>query len=178
MVKTVMTCVVAAGLALATGACGQGNKANVAGNNAAAAANAAAPTNVAAANAAQPAAATSEAEVRAFLDHLYAPYAAAEGQSPAWDAIFEPGLAASIGDEEGEPETDPLIEAQDYTPFRPTIEAVAVNGDRAVATATFTNGGEATEQKFELIRTPAGWRVYDIRSSRGSLRERHPARAR
>jgi hypothetical protein len=147
-------------------------------NDGANAANAAAPHSATAANmAAAPAtkakAGEGEVEVRAFLNGIYAPYATAGGKGADYDAVLEPKLAAAIRAEEGGPGADPFIDAQDWSPFRPTFENIQVKGDRATATATFSNGGTTTRIDYDLIRMPAGWRAYDVKSKDGgSLRAR------
>lgn len=166
----------------ATGACnrqsgGANNAAAGTGGNNANAAAAPAATNAAAPAAGQPAA--GEAEVRALLDRIYAQYATDQGEGPEWAEVFEPQLAAAINAEEGGPGADPFIDAQDYSPFRPTYEGVRIEGDRAQATAVFNNFGKSRRMEYQLTRTPAGWRVFDVRGPEGgSVRERmmKPAR--
>lgn len=137
-------------------------------NNAAAAAPAASTTTPAAAQPAE-----GEAEVRAFLDRIYAPYATDSGSGADYAAVLEPQLAAVLEKRESGIDADPFIDAQDWTPFRPTYENVQLKGDRAIATAAFSNGGTATRIEYQLLRTPGGWRVYDVQSANGgSLRER------
>lgn len=160
----------------ATGACNrQSGGANTAAanagtnsNNSSAAAPAASTPTSAAAQPAQ-----GEAEVRAFLDRIYAPYATDSGNGADYAAILEPQLAAALEQREGGIDADPFIDAQDWTPFRPTYENVQLKGDRAVATATFSNGGEARRIDYQLLRTANGWKVFDVQSANGgSLRER------
>jgi len=170
-----MTMLAAVLAVAATGACnrqsGTANAANNAGSNAGNSAAAAAPAAAPAAAAGQPAA--SEAEVRAFLDSIYAPYATEGGSGADYAAVLEPQLAAALEKREGGIDADPFIDAQDWTPFRPTYENVQLKGERAIATATFSNGGTATKIDYQLMRTPAGWRVFDVQSANGgSLRER------
>jgi hypothetical protein len=172
------TMTVALVLAVATvGACnrqsgGANNAAsNAGGNNANAAAAAPAAPAAAAPAAGQPAA--GEAEVRALLDRISAQYATDQGDGPEWAEVFEPQLAAAINAEEGGPGADPFIDAQDYSPFRATYEGVQVRGDRALATAVFASFGKQKRIDYQLIRTPAGWKVFDVQSAEGgSLRER------
>ncbi len=114
-----------------------------------------------------------EGEVRAFLASIYAPYASAEGSGADYERVLEPQLAAAIAAEEGGPGADPFIDAQDWMPFTPTFENVQVRGGRAVATAAFSNGGAPVRIDYQLIRTPTGWRAFDVQSANGgSLRER------
>jgi hypothetical protein len=158
----------------ATGACNRPSGGNNAANTANAAAAAPATTNAgAAAPGAAAQAGQSEAEVRAFLDRIYAPYATDGGTGADYATILEPQLAAALEKTEGGIDADPFIDAQDWTALRPTYENVAVNGDRATATASFTNGGTATRIDYQMLRTAAGWKVYDVQSANGgSLRER------
>ena len=136
-------------------------------------------TSTASAPAATADARNGEAEVRAFLDRVYAPYASGGGEGADYEAVLEPQLAAAIGATEGGPGADPFIDAQDWTAFRPTYENIQVRGERATATATFSNGGTPTRIRYELLRTPAGWRAYDIQSANGgSLRQQFMRAAR
>lgn len=169
--KAIYTAAALLALAAAPACSRDGAKHNAAGNGSATAAyKTEAP---AAQPAASPTSAAAEAEVRALLDRIYAPYASDNGDSVAWADAFEPKLAAAIGDEEGEPGADPFIDGQDYSPFRPTYEGIQIDGDRALAVARFTLFGEPRRMEYQLVRTPAGWRVHDIRSGTGSVRERH-----
>lgn len=155
----------------ATGACNR--QSGGADNKANGSAAAAATSNNAAAPSANTQAGQGEAEVRALLDSIYAPYATEEGTGAEASAVLEPQLAAALEKREGGIDADPFIDAQDWTPFRPTYENLQLKGDRAIATATFSNGGTATRIDYQLLRTPAGWRVYDVQSANGgSLRER------
>lgn len=161
--------------AAATSACNrQSGGSNTAASNASAnstnSAAAAPATPADATAAAQPAA--GEAEVRAFLDRVYAPYAIENGTGGDLAANLEPELAAALQKRESGIDVDPVIDAQDWTAFRPTYENVQLKGDRAVATASFNNG-EATRIDYQLLRTAAGWKIYDIQSANGgSFRER------
>ena len=167
----------AAALVLFAGATAACNRAGTADKSANATGNSAsAPASMNAAGT-EPAAAAQngqgEAEVRAFLDQIYAPYGTAGGEGADYDRFLDPQLAAAISATEGGVEADPFIDAQDWTPFKPAYEKIQVQGDRAIATATFTNGDAATRVDYQLMRTPNGWRVYDIQNAAGaSLRER------
>ena len=168
-----ITTVAALAVVAATGsACARSGSAN----NSAAANTAAAPS--ATANSAAPAAAGTaqtagtEAEVRTFLDGVYAPYAAENGTGPDLGPLLEPQLAEAYAKMDEGIDADPLIDAQDWTAFKPTYEQVTVKGDRAVAIVTFSNGGSTTRIEHQLMRTPAGWRIYDLQNaSGGSFRE-------
>lgn len=157
-----MTGALMVGAALAAAGCNRGdkaaNQANVAAPNASAGV-----TN--AAQPAAPAATAQEGEVRAFLDQVYASYARDGLDSLPWAQTFEPQMAAALDTEEGAPNVDPYTGAQDSSPFRPTYENIRINGDRAEATARFTSMNAPTEINYQLMRTPAGWRIYDIRTA-------------
>lgn len=113
------------------------------------------------------ASASAEAEVRGLLDRIYAPYATDDARDIDIASFMEPQLAAAMSRTEGGVDADPFIDAQDYAAFRPTYEGVAVNGDRAEATASFNNMGNQTRVNYQLVRTPDGWKVADIRSAGG-----------
>jgi hypothetical protein len=173
MNKLITTAAALAIIAATGSACARSGSAN----NSAAANTTTAPS--ATANSAAPAAAGTaqtagaEAEVRAFLDGVYAPYAAENGTGPDLGPLLEPQLAEAYAKMDEGIDADPLIDAQDWTPFKPTYEEVMVKGDRAIATVTFSNGGTVTKIAHQLMRTPDGWRIYDVQNaSGGSLRER------
>ena len=64
-----------------------------------------------------------------------------------------------------------FIDAQDWEISNLKI-GVKMNGaDRAVATVTFRIFKEMRTMTLDLVRTPAGWRIADIRGPSGSLRE-------
>ena len=174
MNSLITTAAALAAIAATGAACNSEGGANNDANQSTAAAYPSATTNGAvAAPAASGRAAEGEAEVRAFIEQIYAPYATENGESGDFEAVLEPQLAAAIAAEEGGPGADPFIDAQDWTPFRANIANIQVTGDRAAATATFSNGGESVRIEYQLIRTPAGWRAFDVGSANGgSLRER------
>jgi hypothetical protein len=172
MNKLIITAAALAAVAGTASACNRGGAANNSAGNSTnkAAAPAAAGNSTAAAPAGQ--SGETEAEVRAFLDQAYAPYATEDHNGPELATLLEPQLAAAFEKREEGIDVDPLIDAQDWTPFKPTYENVQVKGDRALATATFSNGGTPTRIDYQLMRTPAGWRIYDVQSANGgSLRE-------
>lgn len=47
---------------------------------------------------------------------------------------------------------------------------VTANDDAATARVSFQNFGEAKRVVLELARTPAGWRIAEIRAPSGSLK--------
>jgi hypothetical protein len=117
----------------------------------------------------------------AFLHSIYDPYLEAdfEGQ-PYWQPsrFFVADLAHTIENDmrdakrRGEVprlDGDPFLDAQDW---EITNLRIAASGDDRQATGrvTFDNIGKATEIVLDLQRTPAGWRIADIRAPSGSLR--------
>lgn len=158
-------------LLIAATACNSGREPD---NGANAVANgAASPAAVQTAAPATPGPNASEAEVRIFLASIYAPYATDRLGGADYETILEPQLAAAIASTEGGPGADPFIDAQDWVPFEPTYENIQLRGDRATATVRFNNGGAQTRIDYQLVRTSAGWRAYDVESADGgSLRER------
>lgn len=121
----------------------------------------------AAAGNAQQGAAAGEAEVRALLDRIYAPYASDDARDIDIAGFMEPQLAQAMARSEEGPNADPFIAAQDYSAFRPTYEGISVNGDRAQATAAFTNMGNQTRVEYHLVRAGGDWKIADIRSANG-----------
>ena len=165
---TAAAMVALAGMTVACNRSGGANTANAGEANGAATQNAAA-----APAAGSQAAAAAEAEVRALLDQIYAPYAGEEMTGRDIEVFFTPELVRAIGAEEGGIDADPFIDAQDWAPFRPNIQQVTVKGDdRAEASVNFTSMGTSKTLVYQLVRMPAGWKVADIRSGRGSLRTR------
>jgi hypothetical protein len=157
----------------ATAACnrsGGSNNVNASQSNGAAATS---PANSAGANAAAPSAATGEAEVRALLDQIYAPYANEDMPGRDIEVFFAPEIVKAITAEEGGIDVDPFIDAQDWAPFRPNIQRVTMSGnDRAEASVNFTSMGTSKTLIYQLVRTAAGWKVADIRSGTGNLRSK------
>jgi ABC-type transporter MlaC component len=172
MNKLITTAAALVAVAATATACNRGAAANNSAGNSAN--SAAAPSATGNSTAAAPAAqgGEAEAEVRAFLDQVYAPYASADKEGPDLATLLEPQLAAAFEKREEGIDADPLIDAQDWTPFKPTYENVQVKGDRALATATFSNGATPTRIDYQLMRSSDGWRIYDVQSANGgSLRE-------
>lgn len=136
----------------------------------------AAPSSEATASAA-PEAATDEPAVRAFVDALFAVYAA--GAEPDLFSEpadhFEPELAAAIakldqrteqnGTIEVSQGADPICNCQDYGEVSHSIDSIAIDGTKAKAVVTFTNFGKAEKRTIDLVATPGGWRIFDIDGS-------------
>jgi len=69
-------------------------------------------------------------------------------------------------------ESDPFIDAQDWE-IADVAVSVTTTGAKAVASVSFTNFKEKHEITYDLVQTPAGWRIADIKFGNGreSLRQ-------
>jgi len=121
------------------------------------------------------------ATAQAFVESLYRPYLAKgfQGQ-PYGDTarFFVPALAQAIDSDNREARRrnevpslngDPFVDAQDWEISTLSIDVTA-NDDAATARVSFQNFGEAKRVVLELARTPAGWRIAEIRAPSGSLK--------
>ena len=156
-------------LALAgTAACnrsgGDANAANAAkGNETAAPAAPAATTDNAAA----------ERDIRTLLGEVYAPYASDNAPGGDIARFMEPQLAQAMTADENGIDVDPFIDAQDYSPFKANVQRVTVTGERAEASVGFASFGQSKTLIYNLVRTPGGWKIADIRSGSGTLRSQY-----
>ena len=111
---------------------------------------------------------------RVFVDQLFAPYAANAvpdlfGQP---ELTFEPELAAAIaalaarmaqtGDMPGSFGADPLCNCQDYGDVSYRIGSIGQINERATVIVAFANFGQVEQRRVDLLRTPQGWRVFDL----------------
>jgi hypothetical protein len=126
---------------------------------------------------AAPAAATdnaaAERDIRALLGEVYAPYASDNAPGGDIARFMEPQLAQAMTADENGIDADPFIDAQDYSPFKPNIQRVSVTGERAEASVNFTSLGKSKTLIYNLVRTPGGWKIADIRSGSGTLRSQY-----
>lgn len=116
-----------------------------------------------------------------FVQAIYEPYRKAgfKGQ-PYWEVrrFFGPDLAQAIERDMAEAKRrkevptldgDPFIDAQDWQ-ITALSYSSAVSGDKAGAAVSFVNSGEPKGIFLALVKTAAGWRIYDIMAPSGSLR--------
>jgi hypothetical protein len=132
------------------------------------------------------AASAETASPQAFLDGIYKPYLSKTSRgtslgsdaeirryfaSPLADAIVKDFAEAHKANEVPMLNGDPFIDAQDWEISDLKIAVKAAGADRAVATVTFRIFKEARTVTLDLVDTPAGWRIAEIRAPSGSLRE-------
>jgi hypothetical protein len=117
----------------------------------------------------------------AFLRDLYAPYltGANQGQN-YWDLerYFAPDLARLMDAEARDAQRrnevprlngDPFVDGQEWDVKNLSL-SVKADGSSATAVVTFDNYGKAKRITLDLVLTPAGWRISDIKAPSGSLR--------
>ena len=116
----------------------------------------------------------SEKEVRGFVDQLYNAYNSGNPISylNEPEIAFEPELASGLTALADEAEAsgdlppalgaDPICGCQDWDNLSHEVESITIDGDRAVARLTVSNFGEPSARVLDLVKTPAGWRIYDI----------------
>jgi hypothetical protein len=125
--------------------------------------------------------ALAEATAQAFVETLYQPYlnAGFQGQ-PYGDTarFFVPALAQAMDRDKREAKRrnevpplngDPFVDAQDWEISKLSID-VRASGDAATARVSFQNFRQAKRVLLELVKTPAGWRIAEIKAPSGSLK--------
>jgi hypothetical protein len=113
-------------------------------------------------------------EARLFVDRLFAVYTK-NGLPDIFEnpgLTFDPELAQAIstlgagmeesGELPGSFGADPVCNCQDYGDVSYRIDGVGIMGHRATATVSFSNFGQVDNRRIDLVRTPAGWRVFDL----------------
>jgi hypothetical protein len=118
------------------------------------------------------------ADAKAFLDGLYAhyktsnnntfqPFDANQGEVLDADTIAlmkadEKALNGELGDIDG----DWLCDCQDFQSITATVTVQSATPTSAKATADFHDsmdaGGKPKRDTFDLVKTPAGWRIHDM----------------
>lgn len=166
-----------AAAALALAGC---QKAPTAASNAAAAA----PTisaNAAAAPSGAPA--SDAADVKTFLDGLYAHYKTSTNNTfQPLDAnardVFDPDMialmkadAAALHGELGVLDGDVICQCQDFGSIQATTAVQSATPTAATASADFKDvsfaDAKPQHETFDLVKTPAGWRIHDIHTADG-----------
>ena len=115
-----------------------------------------------------------------FVSSIYEPYKKADfkGQ-PYWQTsrFFAPELARTIDADMREAKRrsevpkldgDPFLDAQDWN-IKDLAISVKADGPKAVGNVSFDNLGKHTEVILDLVQTPAGWRIADIKAPSGTL---------
>ncbi len=125
--------------------------------------------------------AMAQATAQAFVDNLYRPYLKAGFPGQPYDdaaRFFVPALAQAMDRDNREAKRrnevptlngDPFVDAQDWEISKLSID-VTGSGGTATARVSFQNFGEAKRVLLELVKTPAGWRIADIKAPSGSLK--------
>ena len=132
-------------------------------------------------------AAPAPAGPKEFLEAIYKSYLGKESKGIALvkpaeiRRYFAPALAAAMIKDQAEAakrrevptlESDPFIDAQDWEIADIAI-VVTATGAKVDASVSFTNFKEKHEITYDLVQTPAGWRIANIKfgSGRESLRQ-------
>ncbi|MFT7723943.1 MAG: hypothetical protein QM788_14125 [Roseateles sp.] len=132
------------------------------------------------ADTAAPDTATPQSTVQRLLQtHFAAGLGYTQADLPRLAPWLSPSLLAALQaeraraaqqDDVPEIDGDPFTDTQE-PPTRFTVGATRLRGDRARVTVRFTDGRRSHALHYELLRTPAGWRIDDITDRRGdSLR--------
>ena len=129
---------------------------------------------------------TATAEIaspQSFVDGIYKHYLGKESKGlslsdsaairryfapPLSDAMMKDFAAAHKAGEVPMLNGDPFIDAQDWdiSNVKTTVKSTAAT--TAVATVTFIQFMEPRTVTLDLVNTPAGWRIADIKWARGS----------
>ena len=129
--------------------------------------------------AATPAASGDAADAKAFLDGLYAHYKTSKDNTFApFDAnqseVLDPDTMAlmkaddkALNGELGDIDGDWLCDCQDFESITATVTVLSATPTSAKATADFRDtmdgpGGKPKHDTFDLVKTPAGWRIHDM----------------
>jgi hypothetical protein len=127
-----------------------------------------------------------EPSARDFLNGIYAAYKGknAKGVSldnhAAYARYFTPALAKLIEDDAAAAakvgdvpslEGDPFIDAQDWKINGFTIAVKDTGPDKALGTVTFKSLKESKSVELDLVKLRQGWRIDEISTKTGSLRD-------
>ncbi len=117
----------------------------------------------------------------AFLRDLYAPYLTGANQGQNYwnlERYFASDLARLMDAEARDAQRrnevprldgDPFVDAQEWDVKNFNL-SVKTDGSNATAIVTFDNYGKAKRITLDLVLTPTGWRISDIKAPSGSLR--------
>jgi hypothetical protein len=167
-------------LALAIGAVGCNRASTPVASAAAPSAASAAPGLAAPASAAPVADSADAADVKAFLDGLYAHYKTSKDNDfNIYDAkagVFDPDTIKLLKDDTralkgdvGVLDGDDLCDCQDFVSLKTTVTVQSATPTTATATAAFVDTGMSDQgvrsAAFQLVKTPAGWRIHDIKDA-------------
>ncbi|MBV9833703.1 MAG: DUF3828 domain-containing protein [Alphaproteobacteria bacterium] len=120
---------------------------------------------------------------QAFLEAIYRPYATKGFKGTDYDKTeryFAPPLREAMEKDYAEAKKrnevpkldgDPFIDAQDWEITNVSVSAWVTGANTAMGVATFTNFGKPVRVTLELVSTPAGWRITEIKAPSGSLRK-------
>lgn len=121
------------------------------------------------------------ADVKAFLDGLYAHYKTSKDNdfnmyganaSQVFDAdmikLLKDDTKALKGDL-GVLDGDDLCDCQDFVSLKATVTVQSATPTTATATSAFIDTGMSDQgvrhAAFQLVKTPAGWRIHDIKDA-------------
>lgn len=122
---------------------------------------------------------------QAFVDGIYRHYLGKDSKGlalssaavirryfapPLADAIVKDFAAAHKRGEVPDLNGDPFIDAQDWEIENLKTAVKATGANTAVATVRFVMFKKPRTVTLDLVNTPAGWRIMDIRWAKGSLR--------
>jgi hypothetical protein len=129
---------------------------------------------------AAPVASGDAADVKAFLDGIYAHYKTSkdntyspfEEKNGVLDAdtlalmkADEKALKGELGDIDG----DWMCDCQDFQSITATVTVQSATPTEAKATADFSDtmdaGAKPKRDTFDLVKTPGGWRIHDMGTS-------------
>lgn len=107
----------------------------------------------------------------ALLEAFYEPYFTGDFaeddtqfRSAALQALYDADAANTPAGEMGALGFDPYVDGQDFLIEDFSIDAVAIEGDTAIADVSFTNFGEPRELTYDLVLEDGGWRIDDVTS--------------
>jgi hypothetical protein len=127
-----------------------------------------------------------EPSAQNFLNGIYAAYKGKNSKGvpldnhAAYARYFTPALAKLIEDDAAAAakagdiptlEGDPFIDAQDWQINGLTIAVKETGPDKALGIVKFKNVKESMAVELDLVKLKEGWRIDEIRTKTGSLRD-------